>query len=93
MLESAIEAGCCAYAVKRGLVSRKLQGGPVGDPDRVFFLPDASAWFVEFKTADGRLSPRQRIVHMQLQGRGQRVTVIRSLAQFKKALDVLLSSM
>ena len=62
------------------------------DPDRVFLLPGRRCWFVEFKAADGRLSPRQCIVHKDHAAWGHPVTVIRSTAAFKTALDIELEA-
>lgn len=84
MLESAIEASCVRYATAKGCKVFKLQGGAVGDPDRIVCCPGRMPWFVEFKTATGRLSPRQRLVHADLLAAGYVVTVVRSLTQFKK---------
>jgi hypothetical protein len=92
MRESAIEAACCAYARKRGVVPIKLQGGVVGDPDRLFLLPHAMCLLVEFKSPAGRLTARQRIRHAELAKAGHRVSVVRATADFKHLLDVFLQA-
>lgn len=74
------------YATRRGCRVYKLQGGAAGDPDRMVCCAGYMPWFVEFKTATGRLSPRQRLVHREMLEAGYIVTVVRSLAQFKKGL-------
>ena len=89
MLEAAIEAGCCKYAVKRGCIPVKLQGGVTGTPDRLFLLPGGKTLLVEFKSPTGRLSPRQKLVHATYATRGHRVHVVRDTTAFKLLLDVL----
>ena len=69
-------------------MSRKLAYGIVGDPDRLFLLPNGRVWWVEFKTPKGALTPRQRIVHEALAKAGHPVTVIRQLKTFKLLLDI-----
>ena len=93
MSEAGIEKGCRLYALKRGCPSFKLQGGTAGDPDRLFLLPRNRCLLVEFKTLDGRLSPRQVVRHDQLERAGHRVVVVRSTQQFRAALDLLLQAL
>jgi hypothetical protein len=88
--ESAIEAACCAYAVKRGCIPLKQSGGEVGTPDRVFLLPRGKVLVVEFKAPDGRLSPRQKLVFEKYAERGHPVLIIRQVKTFKLVLDLLL---
>jgi hypothetical protein len=88
--EAAIEAACVKHATKRGCISVKLQGGTVGNPDRLFLLPDGRCMAVEFKTATGRLSPRQRLVFDQWARIRHPVLVIRETRVFKTVLDALL---
>lgn len=87
MRESAIEAACCRYARQRGVLPVKLHFGAIGMPDRMFLLPGGRALLVEFKTPVGRLSPRQKLVHEELNALGHPVTVVRSVAVFKLWLD------
>jgi hypothetical protein len=84
MSEAALERACRAHATSRGARSAKLQGGIVGDPDRIFF--------VEFKQPDGRLTPRQKIVHEEYLHLGHPVSVIRTTLQFKVELDLKLQA-
>jgi hypothetical protein len=91
--EAALEAACNRHAAKRGVPSVKLQGGTTGMPDRLYLLPGGRCWLVEFKTATGRLSPRQLLVHAALAQRDHPVTVVRTTDQFKRALDWLLGEL
>lgn len=90
MRESAIEAACCKHAAKRGCIPIKQSGGVVGTPDRVFLLPHGRCMVVEFKTPDGRVSPRQRLVFSQYDAIGHYVQIIRSTKTFKLLLDATL---
>ena len=92
MREANVERACVAHAAMRGVPSFKLQGGITGDPDRVFLLRHMPAWLVEFKTARGDLSPRQKYRHEELRRQGHPVSVIRSTAIFKVLLDVYLQA-
>ena len=92
MTEATIEKACWNYALVKGIFTRKLAYGVVGDPDRVFFLPDGRCWLVEFKSPTGRLTPRQHLVHEAMAQAGHPVTVIRSLDEFKTALDIKLQA-
>ena len=53
MTEATIEKACWSHALGKGIFTRKLAYGVVGDPDRVFFLPDGRCWLVEFKSPTG----------------------------------------
>ena len=90
MRESAIEASCVRHAMGRGCLSFKLHAGAVGAPDRIFLLPGRRCWVVEFKTATGQLSPRQKVVHASMECFGHPVDVVRSTKQFRELLDALL---
>lgn len=92
MSESSLERSARLHAAKRKVRSAKLQGGIVGEPDRVFFLPAERCWLVEFKSATGHRSPRQEIVHEEYLHLGHKVDTIRSMPQFKKALDMKLQA-
>jgi hypothetical protein len=90
--EAALERSARAYATSKHVRSAKLQGGVVGDPDRVFFLPAERCWLVEFKAEDGRLTPRQRVVHEEYLHLGHPVSVIRSMTEFRSLLDLKLQA-
>ena len=78
-LERTIEAKAVLELRKIGCEAIKV--GLDGWPDRLVPLgkdyPGAVIW-IEFKTADGRLRPNQKIRHRQLAALGQTVVVCRS---------------
>jgi hypothetical protein len=92
MSESALESAARLHAARRGVRSAKLQGGVVGEPDRVFFLPGGRCWLVEFKTLAGRLSPRQQVVIHEYRKLGHLVNVVRSMDDFRVWLDLKLQA-
>ena len=81
---------CVKYAISGGCLPLKLQGGAVGTPDRVFLLPRGKVMVVEFKTPDGRVSPRQKLVFAAFDRAGHYVQIIRSMKTFKLLLDAML---
>lgn len=87
-LERTIENRACLEAEKLYGVSG-LKFGLDGWPDRLFPLgkdyPGAVIW-IEFKNADGRLRPNQKVRHRQLAAMGQTVVVCRSV---KEALGAI----
>lgn len=87
MTEASIERSCRLHAQSRGVLSFKLQGYIAGDPDRVFLLPRRRVWLVEFKSPEGRVSPRQVERHRELAAAGHPVTVVRSTIEFRALLD------
>lgn len=90
MLEKTLEARCCRYAYKSGAYVLKLWPTRAGLPDRLFLLPGGRAWFVEFKTAKGRISPVQVLVMGNIERLGFRGGVIRDFPTFKAILDTML---
>ena len=67
MLEKQIEA----YLVKKvkdlgGVAYKFTSPAHRGVADRVVCLPDGQTWFVELKTAGGRLSPLQKIFQSEM---------------------------
>jgi hypothetical protein len=87
MSEASLERAACRYAKKRGVRNVKLQGGVVGEPDRLFLLPLGRCWLVEFKAVGGRTSPRQKIVHAEYEAIGHRVSVMNDIVGFRVVLD------
>lgn len=81
-LEHTIEAKFVIEVQKLGTVALKF--GQDGWPDRMIPLgkdyPGAVIW-IEFKNADGRLRPNQKIRHKQLARVGQTVVVCRSVKE------------
>jgi len=67
----------------------KLQGTLAGAPDRILLLPGGRVWFVEFKAAGGRVSPRQVNVARRLNALGFLVTVCWDRAGFVAMLNRL----
>ena len=57
--------------------------GNDGVPDRIVFLPDTRAIFVELKTDTGVLSPLQKIQIDRLKKLGQRVEVVKGIQGVK----------
>jgi hypothetical protein len=90
--EASIEASCCAYARRRGVVPIKLQAGVTGEPDRGFILPGHVLWLVEFKRPGGRMRPRQKQRHKELETLGIHVTTLDDRAHFVALLDMLLEA-
>jgi hypothetical protein len=90
MLEAAVESASVKHAAKFGVLSFKLQGYVVGDPDRAFLLPGRRLWLVEFKSTAGRLTPRQKIRHAELAAAGHPVSVVRSTHEFTRMLADML---
>lgn len=73
MLEKQIEA----YLVKRtrdlgGVAYKFVSPAHRGVADRVVCLPDGQTWFVELKTANGRLSALQQVFQSEMARMNQR---------------------
>ena len=73
MLEKQIES----YLVRRvkelgGVAYKFVSPAHRGVADRVVCLPDGSTWFVELKTANGRLSPLQQVFQSEMARLGQK---------------------
>ena len=94
-LERTIEARACLALEKVGCACLKF--GQEGWPDRLIVLgrdyPGAVVW-IEFKAAEGKLRPNQKIRHKQLAALGQTVAVCRSkeealgaVAKTRRAID------
>lgn len=71
--------------VKRygGLYIKLFSPSFTGLPDRFILLPGGKVLFVEWKSRNGVLSPRQKIVIPQLQKLGFKVLIINSEEQLK----------
>jgi hypothetical protein len=85
--EAALERRCCAYAKGRGCLPLKLWPTLAGLPDRLILIPGARVWFVEFKTAAGRVSTIQWHIFSLLAKLGFPVAVVRDWPDFKAGLD------
>ena len=87
ILERDIERYLVRRAVEHGgKASKWVSPGHVGVADRIVLLPGGVVWFVELKTATGRLSPWQKLFAADLRRMGMNYIVIRS----KEDVDELL---
>ena len=82
MLEKQIEA----YLVKRvkalgGVAYKFVSPAHRGVADRVVCLPDGQTWFIELKTAGGRLSALQQVFGKEMERMNQRYCVLWSKEQ------------
>ena len=71
------------YLVRRtiahgGIAYKWVSPGRVGVADRIVLLPGGVVWFVEIKTAKGRLSPWQKVFAADMRRMGMNYIVIRS---------------
>lgn len=82
-IELVLEEECCEIARKSGIISIKMENcGHVGIPDRLFITPDGETFWVEFKTATGKLSPEQEYFQSLLVN----CHVVRYVDSFRKIL-------
>ena len=88
MLESRVEKVLTLGVKLRGGWAIKLVSpGYAGMPDRLVLLPGGRVIFVELKTEIGRLSPRQRQVHLRLENLGFKVEVLYGMDQVRDFLE------
>ena len=71
------------YLVRRvtaqgGIAYKWVSPGRAGVADRIVLLPGGRVWFVELKTAKGRLSPWQKVFAAEMRRMGMNYIVIRS---------------
>ncbi len=79
LLERDIERYLVRRTVEHGGVSYKwVSPGRVGVADRIVLLPGGVVWFVELKTATGRLSPWQKVFAAEMRRMRMNYIVIRS---------------
>lgn len=76
MRESDIEQRLCLRLRRAGFLTPKLENLP-GWPDRLIVGRFGRSIYIEFKTNEGKLSPKQKEVHQQLRDRGHKVIVAR----------------
>ena len=87
MLERDIERYLVRRTIEHGGKAYKwVSPGHVGVADRIVLLPGGVVWFVELKTAKGRLTPLQQLFGADLQRMGMNYIVIRSKEQVDKWL-------
>lgn len=85
-LESDIVAEAHEYAILRGWFTFKVESPTMtGLPDR-FYARRGIIIFIEWKTKDGVLSERQKIVHRDMREHGITVYVFDNLEDAKKVL-------
>ena len=90
LLERDIERYLVRRTVEHGGVAYKwVSPGRVGVADRIVLLPGGVVWFVELKTAKGRLSPWQKLFAADMRRMGMNYIVLRS----KGEVDAYLSSL
>ena len=78
-LERDIERHLVRRAIEQGGKAYKwVSPGHVGVADRIVLLPGGVVWFVELKTAKGRLSPWQKLFAAEMRRMGMNYIVIRS---------------
>lgn len=75
MLERTVERYLVERVRAMGGTAYKWQGGG-GVADRVVCLPNGVTWFVEVKTAGGRLSPLQTAFRDNMHRLGQHYSVV-----------------
>ena len=79
ILERDIERYLVRRTIEHGGKAYKwVSPGHVGVADRIVLLPGGVVWFVELKTATGRLSPWQKVFAADMRRMGMNYIVIRS---------------
>jgi hypothetical protein len=79
ILERDIERYLVRRTIEHGGVAYKwVSPGRVGVADRIVLLPGGVVWFVELKTATGRLSPWQKLFAAEMARLELNYIVIRS---------------
>ena len=79
MLERDIERYLVRRTIEHGGKAYKwVSPGHVGVADRIVLLPGGVVWFVELKTAKGRLTPLQQLFAADMRRMGVQYAVLRS---------------
>ena len=85
LMERDIERYLVRRAIEHGGKAYKwVSPGHVGVADRIVLLPGGVVWFVELKTAKGRLSPWQKLFAADMRRMGMNYIVIRSKEEVDK---------
>lgn len=93
MREAEIERAVCLYGKSVGMLVYKFTSpARAGVPDRIFLTPHGGVFFVEFKAADGRLSPLQKNEHRIIEKHGHDVYVVSSVLEGKQLIDSKIES-
>lgn len=92
--EADVEREIVAYLHGRGFFVAKIPNDALhrrhvshavkGMPDLIVISPSGVVWFLEVKTAAGRLTPAQKALHASLRRYGQRVKVVRCIDDVKE---------
>ena len=61
-----------------GKAYKWVSPAPIGVADRIVLLPGGVVWFVELKTATGRLSPLQKVFAADMARMGMNYALLRS---------------
>ena len=78
-LERDIERYLVRRTIEHGGIAYKwVSPGHVGVADRIVLLPGGVVWFVELKTATGRLSPLQKVFAADMARMGMNYMVLKS---------------
>ena len=72
-----------------GRAYKFVSPGNVGVPDRIVIMPGGRIYFVELKTANGRLTPIQQSQLVYLKNLGQDVRVLYGLSDVESFIDEL----
>lgn len=72
-----------------GLAYKFVSPGNAGVPDRIVITPDGEVWFVELKTATGRLSMLQHYQIFRLTNYGCNVLVLRGKKGLEKCIGTI----
>ncbi len=72
-----------------GRAYKFISPGNVGVPDRIVIMPGGRIYFVELKTASGRLTPIQQSQLVYLKNLGQDVRVLYGLSDVESFIDEL----
>lgn len=93
ILERNIEAPVCAYANKRGCLTRKMNGlGNRSWPDRLIISPNGRVAWIEFKKPGGEATPLQAAFHRKLRDMGHHPIVVDDVAYGKQVIDELVAA-
>ena len=88
MLESTIQKNILKYCKKCHILAFKVDStSTVGFPDLTVIKPDGTVWFIELKTATGRLSKMQEHTINRLEENNANVAICRSLEEFKTLVN------
>ena len=93
MLEKEIERRMCKLVRERGGLTYKfVSPNAPGVPDRIVITPQGVVWFVELKTATGRLSKIQRHQKAELEKCGANVRAIHGWDAAREFIDEVMGN-